>query len=237
MLRRIVRLMYVTAALCAWPAQTRAQQPAAAGLARDAATKAPLECLHVALVDSTNRAVAHSVTDTSGMFVLVAPGPGAFRVRFELFGWEQLVGPLDTLADGDMKEREYPLAFDRALSSEGMTHAKWLDALRKREIGAWRSATATTPDAPIRYPRAMIGAGTSGSVVAQYVVDERGTVRSASWRPLEFSHPEFLAAARAFVPTMRYLPARIDGRPVCSLVRNSVTFDWGFPVPSITMFN
>lgn len=225
------------ALLLALPTRAQSQQPAEAGLARDAATKTPLECLHVALVDSADRAVAHAVTDSAGTFVLVAPGPGTFRVRFELFGWERLVGPFDTLAAGEMKEREYPLAFEQALVSDGLTPAKWIDALRKREDGAWRSASAMTPDAPLRYPRVMIAGGTSGSVVAQYIVGERGTVRSASWRPLEFSHPEFLTAVRAAVPTLRYQPARIDGRPVCSLVRNRVTFDWGFPVPSITLFN
>jgi hypothetical protein len=219
------------------PAPAWAQQPAEAGLARDAATKAPLECLHVALVDSADHALAHAVTDSAGMFVLVTPGPGAYRVRFELFGWERLVGPLDTLANGEMKEREYPLAFDQALVNDGLAPAKWLEALRKRDDGAWRSASALTPDAPLRYPRSMIAAAASGSVLAQYVVGERGTVRSASWRPLAFTHPEFLAAMRAAVPTLRYQPARIDGHPVCSLVRNHVSFDWGFPVPGITMFN
>lgn len=70
-------------ALLALPARALTQQPAEAGLARDAATREPLECLHVALVDSAERAVAHGVTDSAGMFVLVAPGPGAFSVRFE----------------------------------------------------------------------------------------------------------------------------------------------------------
>ena len=223
------------AVFLALPVRAWSQQPAEAGLARDADTRAPLECLHVALVDSADRAVAHAVTDSAGMFVLVAPAPGAFRVRFELFGWEPLVGPRDTLANGDMKEREYPLTFDQPLASNGATPAAWNAARRKREDGAWRSASALTPDAPLRYPRSMIVAGTGGSVVAQYVVEARGTVRSSSWRPLEFTHPDFLAAVRAAVPTMRYQPARIDGQPVCSLVRNRVSFDWGFPVPSITL--
>ena len=51
-----------TLALC-WPNDISAQTEA--GVARDAKSGAPLECLHVTLVDSTNRAVAHTVTDAS----------------------------------------------------------------------------------------------------------------------------------------------------------------------------
>ena len=69
----------------------------------------PLRCLHVALVDSSDRAVAHAVTDSIGTFVIVAPTPGAYRVGFEIFGWERLVGPVDTLRDGELRERAYPL--------------------------------------------------------------------------------------------------------------------------------
>ena len=47
-----------------------------------------------------------------------------------------------------------------------------------------------------------------------------------SWRPLTFTNDDFLIALRAHLPTMRYQPARLAGRPVCELVRNRVAFDW-----------
>jgi hypothetical protein len=215
-----------------------AQPPAESGIARDAKSGTPLRCLHVTLIDSTDRAVAHAVTDSAGTFVIVAPSAGAYRVGFEIFGWERLVGPTDTLKDGELREREYPLAFERELHGDSVAPGgDLLAALRRRESDAWHSANAGTPDVAIRYPRRMALARLSGDVVAQYVVDERGRVPSDSWRPLSFTNDDFLTALRAHLPTMRYQPARLDGRPVCELVRNRVAFDWRTPLPFVTLFN
>ena len=71
----------------------------------------------------------------------------------------------------------------------------------------------------------------------QYVVDVDGRVRADSWRPIVFTHPAYLAALRAHAPAMRYEPARLDGRPVCQLLRNEVRFGWVGPMPMVTLFN
>jgi len=231
------RSLSLALALVVGPRLLAAQPPAESGIARDATLKTPLECLHVALVDESDRAVAHTVTDAQGMFVLVAPEPGVYRVRFEIFGWETLVSPPDTLAAGAMREREYPLAFTNALRSDGTAPNAFIEALRRREGSAFQSASAMTPDGPIRYPARMGATGTSGGAVAQYIVSERGTVRSDSWRPIDFTHDDFLGSLRAFVPSMRYRPARLDGQPVCQLIRNNVKFEFAQPVPYITLFN
>ena len=237
---RLTRLLalapFALAGLSA-PARLVAQPPAASGIARDAKLKTPLECLHVALVDTADRAVAHAVTDAVGTFVLVAPAPGAYRVRFEIFGWETLVGPLDTLAAGELHEREYPLAFTNALRSDGTAPAAFIEALRRREGRAFQSASSLPPDGPIRYPMRQIAARQGGGAIAQYIVAENGTVRSDSWRPIESTNEDFLLALRALVPSMRYRPAQLDGKPVCQLIRNNAKFEYGEPVPSITLFN
>ena len=215
------------------PAALSAQPPAASGIARDARLGTPLSCLHVALLDAGERAVAHTVTDSAGTFVLVAPGPGVYRVAFEIFGWNRLLWPADTLRDGEMRERMYPLEFGEDPAGDELPPAE----LRRQEGATWRSAAATTPDADIRFPRALRGTGTSGSVVAQYVVDVTGRVRADSWRPIASSHPEFLAALRAHAPAMRYEPARHEGRAVCQLVRNHVRFESAGLVPTVRVFN
>ena len=92
-----LRSLVSVAALLLSASALDAQPPAESGVARDARSSAPLRCLHVSLIDSTDRAVAHAVTDSAGTFVLVAPSPGIYRVGFEIFGWERLVGPVDTL--------------------------------------------------------------------------------------------------------------------------------------------
>jgi len=215
-----------------------AQAPAESGIVRDAKTGAPLRCLHVMLVDSTDHAVAHTVTDSAGTFVIVAPATGIYRVGFEIFGWERLVGPADTLHDGELRERAYPLTFAVALHGDSLAPGgDLIAALRRRENDAWHSASVQTPDVAIRYPRRMALLRASGDVVAQYVVDERGRVPGDSWRPLTFTNDDFLTALRAHLPTMRYAPARLAGRPVCELVRNRVAFDWRSPLPMVTVFN
>jgi hypothetical protein len=215
-----------------------AQPPAESGVARDAKSGAPLRCLHVILVDTADRAVAHTVTDSAGTFVIVAPESGIYRVGFEIFGWERLVGPVDTLHDGELRERAYPLTFAVELHGDSLTPGgDLLAALRHRESDAWHSAAVATPDAAIRYPKRMALMRLSGDVVAQYVVNEQGRVPGDSWRPLTFTNEDFLTALRAHLPTMRYQPARLAGHPVCELVRNRVTFDWRSPLPLVTLFN
>ena len=209
-----------------------AQPPAQSGIARDGRQGTPLACLHVVLLDSAERAVAHTVTDSAGTFVLVAPAAGVYRVGFEILGWQRLEGPVDTLRDGEMRERAYPLTFGSA--GEGVLPAA---ELRRGDGAGWRSASVTTPDADIRFPTSMRASGKAGSVVAQYVVDARGRVRSESWRPITSTHPDYLAALRAHAPAMRYEPARLDGQPVCQLVRNQVNFEWVGPVPTVTITN
>jgi hypothetical protein len=178
--------------------------------------------------------VAHAVTDSAGTFVLVAPAAGVYRIGFDLVGWERLEGPLDTLREGEMRERAYPLTFGEVPSVA--LPASVTQAGGRTDAG-WTSAVAVAPDADIRFPRSMRTSGKPGSVVAQYVVDVTGRVRADSWRPIASSDPEYLAALRAHAPAMRYRPARLDGHPVCQLVRNQVRFEWVGPMPTVTLSN
>jgi hypothetical protein len=213
---------------------TRAQPPAESGIVRDGKLGTPLACLHVELLDAEHRAVAHTVTDSSGTFVLVAPAAGAYRVGFDLVGWERLEGPLDTLRDGEMRERAFPLTFGEAPSVAAPSSVAQAGG---RTDAGWNGAVATTPDADIRFPISMRKSGRPGSVVAQYVVDVTGRVRADSWRAVASTDPEYLAAVRAHAPAMRYQPARLDGHPVCQLVRNQVRFEWVGPMPTVTLSN
>jgi len=211
-----------------------AQPPAESGIVRDGKLGTPLGCLHVVLLDAEHRAVAHTVTDSAGTFVLVAPAVGVYRLGFDLVGWERLEGPLDTLRDGEMRERAYPLTFSDAPSTA--IPASVTQAGGRTDAG-WNGAVATTPDADIRFPLSMRRSGKPGSVVAQYVVDVTGRVRADSWRAVASTDPEYLAALRAHAPAMRYQPARLDGNPVCQLLRNQVRFEWVGPMPTVTLSN
>ena len=227
-----ILLALTISALALSPA--RAQPPAESGIARDGKLGSPLACLHVVLLDAEHRAVAHTVTDSAGTFVLVAPAVGVYRVGFDLAGWERLEGPVDTLRDGEMRERAYPLTFGEVPSVA--TPASVAQAGGRTDAG-WNGAVATTPDADIRFPLSMRRSGKPGSVLAQYVVDVTGRVRADTWQPIAFTDPEYLAALRAHAPAMRYQPARLDGHPVCQLVRNQVRFEWVGPMPTVTLSN
>lgn len=227
------RVLLAIAILVLASSPMMAQAPAESGIARDGRLGTPLQCLHVVLLDAEDRAVAHAVTDSEGTFVLVAPATGVYRVGFDIFGWERLAGPVDTLREGEMRERVYPLTFGESLGPEFPDVAE----LHRREDAAWKNAAVGKPDAELRFPMSMRGTGKAGAAVAEYVVDVTGRVRPGSWRAIASTHPDYLAALRAHTPAMRYQPARLDGRPVCQLVRNEVRFEWVGPLLSMTLFN
>src|SRR5439155_17019054 len=107
-LRLSLALLGAATLACLVPANLSAQL-VEAGVARDAKRGTPLECLHVALLDSAGRAIQHTVTDATGQFLLEAPRPGRYRVQFVIYRWEPLVGSVDTLAEGAFKHFVYPL--------------------------------------------------------------------------------------------------------------------------------
>jgi len=151
-----------------------------AGIVRDAVRGAPYECLHVALLDSAGKAIAHTVTDSAGRFLLEAPRPGAYRVQFNVFLWEPLAGPVDTLKEGDSRQRAYPLAFRNMLApdstalprrpdgqSDGQEYRRRYQVLqayaREQESDSgWRSRSAIPRPINLRYPDWLRRSGVDG---------------------------------------------------------------------------
>jgi TonB family protein len=95
--------------------------------------------------------------------------------------------------------------------------------------------TATAVDEPVGiirqplplYPSAMAQAGITGRVELASVVDSMGRVEPGSVRTLNATHPAFEAAAHASVLASRYRPARVRGRAVRQLVRQTISFRLG----------
>ena len=211
-----------------------------AGVARDVKLGTPLECLHVALLDSTGYPIAHTVTDSSGQFLLEAPRPGAYRVQFLIHRWEPLVGPVDTLAEGSFKQRIYPLSFTSMLvhdsawggplgdahSQENREKYRYLGAFLRRfeSDSTWRSRSAIINDIGIRYPTQQRMRGSKGSVLARFIVDSTGRARPESWRTIIATHPDFEKAVKSTMPKARWTPAKLAGRPVCELTMDFTRF-------------
>lgn len=220
-----------------------------AGIARDAKLGTPLECLHVALLDSAGGAIAHTVTDSAGQFQLEAPRPGAYRVQFLVYGWEPLAGPVDTLDEGSFTQRIYPLTFGNLLvpdssyerPPEGVTARETREKYRRLEAylrgleadGAWRSRRTIPRDVEIRYPDRLRMARVEGSVLGRFIVDSTGRARADSWLTIAATHPDFESAVKGSLPRSRWHPARNAGRAVCELIFDYTRFYLDYDVARI----
>jgi hypothetical protein len=211
-------------ALLAGAGSVGAQKPAMSGLVRQAQGGAPMECLHVALLDSADRAVAHTVTDSAGMFVIVAPDTGAYRVQFSLPGYPEMEGPLVRLSAGMMTEQEYPVSFDNLISglleepsrrkkSEQVDLADWHSA---EPMGSGRVLGRRVPLGSVSSANMMLVS--SEQIAAQYVIDTTGHVRASSWRTVVVSDPNAMQRARLVLTSEHFRPARIGQQPVCQLI-------------------
>jgi TonB family protein len=84
-------------------------------------------------------------------------------------------------------------------------------------------AAVVSQPAPI-YPPMLRAAGLSGRVPLEFTVDSTGRVEPGTIRPLEVAHPGFLAAAVATIEGSRFSAARVRGRAVRQIVRQTIAF-------------
>lgn len=80
------------------------------GRVMDQAANSPVPGTAVTLLDSAGSVLGEQTTGADGRFTLAAPGPGRYRLRFQVPGYRMLVTSLFDLAAG--QEREYPLTLD-----------------------------------------------------------------------------------------------------------------------------
>jgi hypothetical protein len=207
-----------------------------AGIARDVARGTPYECLHVALLDSAGKAIAHTVTDSAGRFLLEAPRPGVYRVQFDVFHWEPLVVPVDTLREGVFKQRAYPLAFsnmrvpDSAFGGPEVhgfqERYKLFDKyLRDQESDSgWRSRQALPGKIRLHFQEGMPAPLGESNVVGRFIVDSTGKARGETWYAIAAPRPDFERLVANSIPEWRWKPARNRGQPVCELAFDVIHF-------------
>jgi len=234
-LRQIIVRALCTIALASLVPSRIPAQTVEGGIARDASSGAPYECLHVALLDSSGKAIQHTVTDSVGRFLLEAPRPGKYRVEFIVLAAEPLAGPLDTLKEGDFRQRAYPLAFRRFLTDDSTAGPEYQEqwrrdstlfrALREQESDSgWRSRMAVPGPYGPRYPDKLKSSGVGGSVASLFIVDSTGRTRADSWHLIGATHPDFEKAVVKSIPEWRWKPARNHGQPVCQLGFDFIKF-------------
>jgi TonB family protein len=84
-------------------------------------------------------------------------------------------------------------------------------------------AVLVSEPAPM-YPKPLEAVGIEGRVALEFVIDTTGRVEPASIKVLDSTRPAFEAAARTAVAGGIFRPARLSGRPVRQLTRQSVRF-------------
>lgn len=77
------------------------------------------------------------------------------------------------------------------------------------------------------YPAELKAAGKEGQVLAMFVVNEQGAAEALSIKILKADDPQFEAAVKAAIPTMKFIPASIGGKIVKQLVQQPFQFDMG----------
>ncbi len=97
--------------------------------------------------------------------------------------------------------------------------------------GVWSAHVVEVPAAPHAdnpvpsYPDLLRTAGAAGQVTAEFVVDSTGRVRPGTLRIVASTHELFAVSVRRTIPSMRFLPARAQGRAVPQLVRMPFVFE------------
>ena len=74
------------------------------------------------------------------------------------------------------------------------------------------------------YPPEMLEAHIDGRVLVQFVVDTLGAPEMRTFKVLESSNARFSEAVREAVPSMRFVPAKLNGRRVRQVVQQPFTF-------------
>jgi TonB family protein len=92
------------------------------------------------------------------------------------------------------------------------------------EFQVEQQARPVTGTGSPHYPDAMRRAKRQGEVLAQFVVDEHGAVDMSTFKANVSSDSAFTNAVRSALPTMRFHPALVGGKPVKQLVQQPFTF-------------
>ncbi len=201
----------------------------------DSASRRPLARLTVRLVPDTDSArdpvYATTETASDGVFTMMAPAPGRYRVRIA----DVHVSAPITLANVDaVDEHEYPVGAARPAADTSMYHvlhgAELDSVLRSRrpllECQVDKKAAAVPGTLSADFPNRVRSYHETASLLAQFVVDtigraERSTLRI--WRTAD-TDEDFIASVQRAVFSARFFPAVADGRQVRQLVQLPMTF-------------
>lgn len=87
-----------------------------------------------------------------------------------------------------------------------------------------KSVSALPGNRAPRYPDMLRSANVEGEVLAQFIVDQNGAADTSSFKVLRSTHPLFTQTVKEALPTMRFSPALVGGRPVKQLLQMPFQF-------------
>lgn len=227
-------VVHAAALLAAAPALLRGQT--VTGRVVDSVTHRPLARVLVHLVPGPDTArdtvYAAGETAADGVFALMAPAPGTYRVRLAGF----YLGPPLTLATADTTdEHEYPIGSMRApqrVNIHYVLRGAELDSVLRSgwpllEFQVEKQAAMVPGTLQPRYPATT--RERHGRVVVQFVVDTTGRAELSTFKVLVSSNPAFSASVRTALASARFYPAELGGRRVRQLVQLPANFELNGP--------
>ena len=205
---RVVRVLALALGIC----QSAAAQTLA-GRVLDRATRLPLGLVDVRLLPDTGGSapvLARTTTDSSGIFYLDAPAPGAYRIAFEATKGYEFLAPVRFASKEEVLQHEFLL--------EITTSRTYFEFEVEKQV------KGVPGNRPPRYPDRMRNARVEGEVLIQFVVDSLGVPDMNSVKVLRSTYPDFTMAVRTALPEFRFYPAQIAGRPVRQRVQMPFEF-------------
>lgn len=117
--------------LCAAIA-TRADAQVVSGRVTEEASDSVLQAVSVTLLLRSNEVVVRTLTDGRGRYVLVAPGPGEYRIVADHLGYRRLESPLARIATDQAVTIDFELPID-PVEVEGIeVEVQRLEELKQR---------------------------------------------------------------------------------------------------------
>jgi len=181
------------------------------GFVLDSATKAPLPCVQVALLDTAGRAVVRQLTVADGAFQFDAPSRGTYRLAFALWSHEPLITASEELEPSTEHARTYALNFRRL-----------------HESTRYADSASEAPPVP------LLGEGKPPQLPSSFyslkprefvahfdvLVDSTGRAVPSSIKVTDSTHPAYGVAVEKWLQRAKFKPARLDHHPVCGLLRD-----------------
>jgi TonB family protein len=201
-------IRFVVFALAASPLVSPVAAQTIGGRVMDRTTHLPARSLTVLVLADSDRVVARTVTDTTGVFYATLPAGGEVHLRFALDSASIYdTDPITVGADAFV-QREFVVPI--------------LKVFFEFQVEKQVETAAGSPQP--RYPAALKQANVQGEVLVQFVVDTTGRADMRTFKVLRSSDNGFTQAVRDVLPRMQFNPAELHGVKVRQMVHQPFTF-------------